>query len=101
MPLLTGGGTRLKVLEAMALGTPVVSTSKGIEGLDVTAGTEVLVGDSPEAFSAHVLRLLDDGALGARLSEAGRSRVRAAYTWDAIGQRLLGIVDAAIEGTRP
>jgi glycosyltransferase involved in cell wall biosynthesis len=100
VPLRRGGGTRLKVLEAMSLGTPVVSTSKGAEGLDVVDETDLLVGDTPEAFSAHVLRVLADPALAARLSAAGRARVASAYTWDAIGARLLDIVDDVVEGTR-
>jgi glycosyltransferase involved in cell wall biosynthesis len=101
VPLLTGGGTRLKVLEALALGTPVVSTSKGIEGLDVTDGVHVLVADTAETFAGAILRLLAQGDLAARLSDAGRMLVARSYTWDAIGRRLLEVVDGAIEGTRP
>lgn len=100
VPLRVGGGTRLKVLESLGLGTPVVSTAKGVEGLDVVDGTDLLVGDTPEAFSAHVLRVLADPALAARLSAAGRARVASTYTWDAIGARLLDIVDDVVEGTR-
>jgi glycosyltransferase involved in cell wall biosynthesis len=101
VPLLTGGGTRLKVLEALALGTPVVSTSKGIEGLDVTDGVHALVADGPDAFAAAVLRVLAEPPLAARLSDAGRALVTDSYTWDAIGRRLLDVVDGALEGTRP
>jgi glycosyltransferase involved in cell wall biosynthesis len=101
VPLLTGGGTRLKVLEALALGTPVVSTSKGVEGIDLTAGVHALVADTPEAFAAAVLRVLAEPPLAARLSDAGRALVAASYTWDAIGRRLLDVVDGALEGTRP
>ena len=100
VPLQVGGGTRLKVLESLALGTPVVSTAKGVEGLDVVDGTHVLLGDTPETFSAQVLRVLDDQALAESLSAAGRARVGAAYTWAPIGQQLLAIVDAVSEGTR-
>jgi glycosyltransferase involved in cell wall biosynthesis len=100
VPLRVGGGTRLKVLESLGLGTPVVSTSKGVEGLDVVDETDLLVGDSPEAFSAQVLRVLADPALAARLSAAGRARVASTYTWDAIGDRLLDIVDDVVQGTR-
>jgi glycosyltransferase involved in cell wall biosynthesis len=101
VPLQVGGGTRLKVLESLSLGTPVVSTSKGVEGIDVADGVHVLVGDTAEAFSDAVLRLLDDRRLAQRLSAAGRVRVRETYTWDAIGRRLLEVVDGAIEGTGP
>jgi glycosyltransferase involved in cell wall biosynthesis len=101
VPLQTGGGTRLKVLEALALGTPVVSTSKGVEGLDLTDGVHALVADTPAAFAAAVLKVLDDPDLAARLSTAGRTLVAGSYTWDAIGRRLLDVVDGAIERTRP
>ena len=98
VPLLVGGGTRLKVLESLALGTPVVSTAKGVEGLDVVNGTHALVSDTADRFSADVLRLLDDPALAARLSSEGRALVRSTYTWEAIGRRLLEVVAAAREG---
>ncbi len=98
VPLLVGGGTRLKVLESMALGTPVVSTRRGVDGLAVEDGSHVLLGDTAEAFSAQVVRVLDDPELAARLSFEGRARIRADYTWQAIGQRLLAVVDAASEG---
>ena len=73
VPLLVGGGTRLKVLESMALGTPVVSTRRGVDGLAVEDGSHVLLGDTAEAFSAQVLRVLDDPELAARLSFEGRA----------------------------
>ena len=76
VPLRIGGGTRLKILQAMALGTPVVSTSKGAEGLDVTPGRDILIGDTPDAFAAQVVRLLNDAALADTLS-AGRQGPRA------------------------
>jgi glycosyltransferase involved in cell wall biosynthesis len=101
VPLQTGGGTRLKVLEALALGTPVVSTSKGVEGIDITDGVHALVADAPDAFAAAILRVLDDPGLAARLSKAGRTLIAGSYTWDAIGRRLLDVVDGAIERTRP
>jgi glycosyltransferase involved in cell wall biosynthesis len=100
VPLLVGGGTRLKVLESLALGTPVVSTAKGVEGLDVVNGRHALVSDSPEQFSADVLRVLADPALATRLSSEGRALVRSTYTWETIGQRLLGVVAGAGKGMR-
>ncbi|HEU4324004.1 MAG TPA: glycosyltransferase family 4 protein [Roseiflexaceae bacterium] len=72
VPLRTGGGTRLKVLEALALGTPLVSTSKGVEGLDLLAGREVLLADTPADFAAQTLRLLADPSLRTELSTQGR-----------------------------
>jgi len=82
VPLRVGGGTRLKVLHAMALGTPVVSTSKGIEGLDLEPERDVLLADTAEALAAQALRVASDEALGQRLAVAARERVREAYTWE-------------------
>jgi glycosyltransferase involved in cell wall biosynthesis len=82
VPLRVGGGTRLKVLHAMALGTPVVSTSKGIEGLDLEPEQHLLLADTAEALAAQALRVAGDDALGQRLAVAARERVREAYTWE-------------------
>lgn len=88
VPLRVGGGTRLKILEAMALGTPVVSTSKGAEGLAVTHGADILVADEPEEFAGAVLRVLKDGSLRADLAARGRRLVEERYGWDRIGEGL-------------
>ena len=66
VPLRIGGGTRMKVLQAMALGTPVVATPKGVEGLDVMPGRHVLVADSPAHFAEQTLRLLQDASMRRR-----------------------------------
>lgn len=92
-PLLTGGGTRFKILEAMALGTPVVSTSKGAEGLLAAPGEHLLVADRPEDFAAAVVRLCHDRALRNRLSEAGRDLVAEHYTWRSVAPRYLAWVE--------
>jgi glycosyltransferase involved in cell wall biosynthesis len=89
--LKQGGGTRLKVLESLALGTPVVATRKGAEGLQLTPGREVLLADDPEAFAQACLRLLRDPALRADLSARGRQAVTR-YDWSRIGQQLLDLV---------
>lgn len=93
VPLRIGGGTRLKILQSMALGTPVVSTSKGAEGLDVTDGRDILIADSPGDFASQVLRVLTDPALGARLAAAARALVRERYTWAGSGTILNEIVE--------
>ena len=85
VPLRKGGGTRLKILESMALGTPVVSTSKGAEGLLVTPERDILIADTPDEFCGHVIRLLDDRTLRSRLAANGRGLVSDRYTWDRIG----------------
>lgn len=88
VPLRLGGGTRLKILEAMALGTPVVATSKGIEGLGLTVGQDVLVGDTPQEFAAHVITLLRKPELGMQLAENARIQVQAHYDWGQLGRTL-------------
>jgi glycosyltransferase involved in cell wall biosynthesis len=88
VPLRKGGGTRLKVLEALALGTPIVSTSKGVEGLELEDGRHVLVADTADTFAAATERLLGQPELRARLGAAGRQVVRERYDWRAIGAHL-------------
>lgn len=96
VPILRGGGTRLKILEAMALGTPVVSTSKGAEGLDVDAGTDLVVGDNPTALARSIIEILQSPARRSELSRAGRFRVRKSYDWARVGQELDRIVECAV-----
>jgi len=88
VPLRVGGGTRLKILEAMALSTPVVSTTKGAEGLEITPGEDILIADEPTAFADAALRLLDDPTLRAKLAANGQRLVREQYGWDQIGKKL-------------
>ena len=96
VPLRIGGGTRLKILESMALGTPVVSTSKGAEGLALTPEQDLLIADTPHAFARQTLRLLDDFVLRARLAANARRLVEREYTWDRIGAQLNDVVTAAV-----
>lgn len=88
VPLRRGGGTRLKVLDAMARGVPVVSTSIGCAGIDVAPGRDLLVGDEPDAFASAIERLLEDDRLWMTLSRRARHRVEAQYAWTAIGKEL-------------
>ena len=97
VPLRVGGGTRLKILEAMAAGTPVVSTSKGIEGLDLRPEEDVLVGDDPASFARQVTRLLTDDELRARMSARGRQTVAQRYTWTIVGDALERTLTRALE----
>ena len=89
VPMRIGGGVRLKLLEALALEAPVVSTSMGAEGLaGLCGGEHCLLADDPAGFAAAVLRLLEEPALGRRLGAAGRELVRQRYDWTAIVPRL-------------
>ncbi len=91
VPLRAGGGTRLKILEAMAFGRPVVSTSIGCEGLEVRDGQDLLVADEPEKIAAQVIRLLTDKDLYRQIADEARKTVEAQYDWDAIAGRLMDI----------
>ncbi|OQA20032.1 MAG: GDP-mannose-dependent alpha-(1-2)-phosphatidylinositol mannosyltransferase [Chloroflexi bacterium ADurb.Bin360] len=93
VPLRQGGGTRLKILEAMALGTPVVATSKGAEGLAVVDGEHLLLADDPAAFAAATLRLLREPALRARLATNARRLVEERYDWSRIGAQFVELVE--------
>lgn len=95
VPLRQGGGTRLKVLEAMALGTPVISTRKGAEGLDVRHGANILLADAPDDLAEAVATLFRDPALRAGLAANARRLVEETYDWAVIGRRLLALVDDA------
>ncbi|PKK84304.1 MAG: hypothetical protein CVT49_04025 [candidate division Zixibacteria bacterium HGW-Zixibacteria-1] len=88
VPLRIGGGTRLKILDALAMRKAVVSTTIGAEGLDLKDGTHLLIADTPERFAARVLRLLDDSRLAVSLGEAGRSLVEEKYGWDCLAGKL-------------
>lgn len=101
VPLRQGGGTRLKILEALALGTPVVSTAKGAEGLDLVGGRDLVIADSPEEFAAATVELLARPELRARLSAVGRLAVAAQYDWRAIGGRLVALVEAVASEREP
>ena len=94
VPLRSGGGTRLKILEAMALGTPVVSTSKGAEGLDVENNVHLLIADQPDDFARQVVALLNDPQLRARLAANGRSLIRAKYDWAVVMPVFLDLVES-------
>jgi glycosyltransferase involved in cell wall biosynthesis len=95
VPIRQGSGTRLKILEAMALGTPVVATAKGAEGLDVTDGEHILLADEPEAFAERTLQLLGDAALRRRLAANARRLVEERYDWEQIGRRFVSLVEGA------
>jgi glycosyltransferase involved in cell wall biosynthesis len=84
VPLRAGGGTRLKIFEALAMGKAVVSTSVGAEGLAVTPGRDIAIADQPETFASTVLALLRDDATRAALGHAGRQLVQRRYSWEQV-----------------
>jgi sugar transferase (PEP-CTERM/EpsH1 system associated) len=95
-PLRVGGGTRIKILEALAMGKAVVTTTLGCEGLDVTSGEHLLVADDPVEFADVVIRLLRDDAQRARLGAAGRALVERQYTWARSGRALVQAVERCV-----
>jgi glycosyltransferase involved in cell wall biosynthesis len=88
VPLLVGGGTRLKALEAMAMRKAIVTTGVGCEGIDLRQEESALFADSPEAFAAAVVRLFRDRELRVRLAERACELAVRNYGWRAIGDRL-------------
>lgn len=97
VPLLTGGGTRLKVLEAMALRTPVVATPKAVEGLDLVPGWHYLEAGSAPAFVEAVLAVLAKPAEASERAARARTLVADRYTWDRSCERLELALELAIE----
>jgi len=93
VPLRCGSGTRLKVLEAMAFGKAIVTTSIGSQGIDLERGREALFADDAESFAAAVLDLLADPARARQLGVAARAKALARYDWHIIGRELLATYD--------
>jgi glycosyltransferase involved in cell wall biosynthesis len=88
VPLRIGGGTRLKIVESLSIGCPVVSTTIGAQGLDLVHGHHLLLADSPADFAQATRRLAGDPHLRQRLRENGRRQVLAHYGWPRLGARL-------------
>jgi glycosyltransferase involved in cell wall biosynthesis len=95
-PIRMGGGTRLKVLEALSMARPLVSTSRACEGLDLVDGRHLLIADDPQGFADHVLRLLADQRYGEELGAAGRVAVADRYGWDSSAARLEDLYDRVL-----
>lgn len=99
-PLMSGSGTKIKVLEAFGYGVPLVTTPVGAEGLDVEHGREVRIGDSASAVAAECLRLLQDPELAGRQRDAARAWVREGSSWTAIGDRFCAALES-VPSTAP
>lgn len=91
VPLVTGGGTRLKILEALAAGVPVVSTTIGMEGLSVRPGEEILIADSEADWLPACSSLADQGRLWRKLATAGRELAETRYDWEILGKPLVNL----------
>ncbi|MEZ5413296.1 MAG: glycosyltransferase family 4 protein [Opitutaceae bacterium] len=88
VPLRIGGGTRLKIVESLSIGCPVVSTTIGAQGLDLQDGRHIRLADTPADFGGALADVLRDDGLRGRLAEDGRSQTLARYTWSSLGALL-------------
>jgi len=96
VPVRAGGGMRVKILEAMARGLPIVSTTIGYEGIELTPGEQLLVGDTPEAFARALISLLRDPAQGRRLAAAGRRIAEERYDWRVVNPHVDALYETAL-----
>jgi polysaccharide biosynthesis protein PslH len=101
VPLRSGSGMRVKILNAMSMGLPVVSTTIGAEGIEVTHEQDILLADGSEAFAEAVLRLITEPGLGERLGAAGRQLMEERYSWEAVGRGLLATYDTLLHSASP
>ncbi|HEX3876604.1 MAG TPA: glycosyltransferase, partial [Bryobacteraceae bacterium] len=85
-PLRASAGTNIKILEAMAMAKPIVSTAAGVNGLDITPGEDFVLAETADAFALEVNRLLGAPAECRRLGEVARRKVERNYNWDAIAR---------------
>jgi len=99
-PLLHGSGTRLKILEYFSCGLPVVSTSIGVEGLDVNDGVHVLVEDDVDNFALRIIELIENRKLSVELGEAARELVVEKYDWGIIAKRLENVYHLVVTKSR-
>jgi len=88
VPLRIGGGTRLKILQALAMKKAVISTSIGYEGLELQPGKHLLVADEPQQFAAKTVHLMRDRSLRSRLGDSGRALIQERYDWNVIVRKL-------------
>lgn len=88
VPVRIGGGTRLKILESLAAGVPVITTTVGVEGIELSPEQHYLLADNPDEFVAQTVRLLENPALGQRQVREGREAIARKYSWRAIREAL-------------
>jgi len=97
-PVRIGGGFRGKVLEAMAMGMPIVSTSLGAEGVSAVSGEDMLIADDPRDFAAAVVRLMENDSMCERLGERARSLAVERFSWEKGVEELEGVLDEVVGG---
>lgn len=100
VPLRVGGGTRLKMVDAMAQGKPIVATTVGAEGIDGENGKHFLLADDPESFARTVIDLLRDPARRGQLAASARERAEQRYAWPILSDDLAGHYARVIEETK-
>jgi len=100
VPLRIGGGTRLKIYEAMAMEKAIISTSIGAEGLPLEHGAELLLADTSELFAEAVIRVLSDKALASALGNRAAATVRAKFGWERVASRFGGICEETLARAR-
>jgi len=91
VPLRIGGGTRLKILEAMSMGKPVISTTIGAEGIQTKDGLDIILADEPGDFAKKTVALLESADVRKEISSAGRKLVQEHYDWQVVGRRLVSV----------
>ena len=101
VPLRIGGGTRIKIFEAMAMERAVVSTTIGAEGLPVGHGREILLEDDAERFAGAVVSLVRDAARCSTLGQAARAKVARDHTWESVAREMERILQSVVECARP
>ena len=101
VPLRSGSGTRLKILEAWAAGRPVLSTTVGAEGLPVAEGQNIVIADDAETMARRAIFLLNDLSLSSRLGENGRRLVESRFGWDTVAESLLELYESALTSYQP
>jgi len=96
VPLKTGSGTRLKILEAMSYGVPVLSTSQGAEGIEYNDGLDILIADEENHFAERIIYLLNDKQQRLQIQQKGRELVERKYDWNIIGNELAEFINHPI-----
>ena len=97
VPVLTGGGTRIKIAEAFSRQCPLVSTSLGAHGYDVADGCELLLADTPEMFAAKCLQILAQPETGQKLAEAGWRKFNEQWTWERQADKIARVVETVLQ----